>query len=173
MNIKEINNGTPKWWAVVAVGLPLVLITIVVPLSFDFVFSKLLLIVRSRLFRMLVILLAGAVFTALFVSGTMLPWHIDTIPTACILIYCIWKAWQRTSRVNTWFYYLFSLYVFLIGFLNSFLGSIVTLPFFLLMPLILWLWWQRLRMIDWLKSRKTQPEGEQSSDSDSNGDRQH
>ena len=40
MNIREINNGTPKWSAVVAFGLPLALVTVALPLGFNYGYRK-------------------------------------------------------------------------------------------------------------------------------------
>lgn len=40
MNIREINNGTPKWSTVVAFGLPLAVITVALPLGFNYGYRK-------------------------------------------------------------------------------------------------------------------------------------
>ena len=40
MNIKEINDGAPKWTAVVALGLPLAVLTVAIPLAFNFRYRK-------------------------------------------------------------------------------------------------------------------------------------
>ena len=55
MNIREINNGTPTWSAVVIFGLPLALVTVALPLGFGYVYRKVTqFAVRSpKLFRFL------------------------------------------------------------------------------------------------------------------------
>jgi len=40
MNIKEISEGSPKWWAVVSLGLALVFVTIALPMSLDWLYRK-------------------------------------------------------------------------------------------------------------------------------------
>ena len=40
MNIREINNGAPRWSAVVALGLPLAVVTVAMPLGFNFGYRK-------------------------------------------------------------------------------------------------------------------------------------
>lgn len=50
MNIREINNGTPYWWAVVATGLTLVATTIITPLLFDRVFRTVLKTLQNPVF---------------------------------------------------------------------------------------------------------------------------
>ena len=40
MNIREINNSTPRWSAVVTLGLPLAVVTVALPLAFNFGYRK-------------------------------------------------------------------------------------------------------------------------------------
>lgn len=40
MNIEEINGGTPRWTAVVAIGLPLALVTVALPLGFSYEYRR-------------------------------------------------------------------------------------------------------------------------------------
>ena len=40
MNIREINNSAPRWSAVVALGLPLAVVTVAMPLGFNFGYRK-------------------------------------------------------------------------------------------------------------------------------------
>ena len=40
MNIREINGGRPKWSAVVAFGLPLAVVTVALPLGFNYGYRK-------------------------------------------------------------------------------------------------------------------------------------
>lgn len=40
MNIKEINDGSPNWSAVVAMGLPLAVVTVALPLGFGYGYRR-------------------------------------------------------------------------------------------------------------------------------------
>ena len=55
MNIREINNGAPRWSAVVALGLPLAVVTVALPLGFNYGYRKVTEFVTKnpKLFRIL------------------------------------------------------------------------------------------------------------------------
>ena len=48
MNLKEINNSSPSYWIVIAVALPLTILTILTPLFIGSIFRKLLIIATSE-----------------------------------------------------------------------------------------------------------------------------
>ena len=62
MNIKEINNSAPRWSAVVALGLPLAVVTVALPLGFNYGYRRVTEFVAEnpKLFRILA--WGGAIF---------------------------------------------------------------------------------------------------------------
>ena len=48
MNIKEINNSSPRWSAVLLLGIPMAAVTVAIPLGFNFWYRKILGIVQKR-----------------------------------------------------------------------------------------------------------------------------
>lgn len=62
MNIREINNATPKWSSVLAFGLPLAAVTVMMPLSFGYSYRKVsVFISRNQKFSRRFIIFGGPV----------------------------------------------------------------------------------------------------------------
>jgi hypothetical protein len=160
MNIHEINNGTPRWWAVVATGLPLVLLTILVPLFFDTLFHTTIIAVRSRIVQSTGLILLSCAFILLFVSGYFPVFeglHLEAIPILSILLYAArkWYAFWNQQPPTEWrFYCFFFLYTLCVGLLNEFLTNFILLPFFLSILCMLPCWWKRDRLKAWWSTRK-------------------
>ncbi|KAK5213542.1 hypothetical protein LTR20_008188 [Exophiala xenobiotica] len=174
MNIKEINDGTPRWWAVVAVGLPLVLLTIVVPLFFDSFYQASVTAAQSRTFKAAAFICGAIIFIILFVSeGTPFlgGYYLDTIPIGLLLLYALRKwyvFWNKQPKTEWRFYCFFFFYTLVVGAFNnySYLSSDIALPFFLAILPMLGYWWKRDRVKAWWtlwiherrRSRKSQQE---------------
>ncbi|KAK7901038.1 hypothetical protein LTR67_003324 [Exophiala xenobiotica] len=174
MNIKEINDGTPRWWAVVAVGLPLVLLTIVVPLFFDSFYQASVTAAQSRTFKAAAFICGAIIFIILFVSeGTPFlgGYYLDTIPIGLLLLYALRKwyvFWNKQPKTEWRFYCFFFFYTLVVGASNnySYLSSDIALPFFLAILPMLGYWWKRDRVKTWWtlwiherrRSRKSQQE---------------
>jgi hypothetical protein len=156
MNIKEINSGSPRWWAVVATGIPLVLLTILVPLFFDRLFHISLAAMRSRLLRSMGWTMFFSLLIFLFVSDYF-PWtlglHLSAIPLAVMLLYSLRMAylyWSSRVRTEFRFYILYFFCTLGIGLANELTDSVATLPFMLLLLVVLPVWWSRDRlMVSW------------------------
>ncbi|KAL6721534.1 hypothetical protein ACLMJK_000638 [Lecanora helva] len=78
MNIKEINNSTPTWSAAVALGLPLAVVTVAMPLGFNFGYRKVtdFIIKNPKLFRILggcvVFLVIAVIIIVVVIVGVLL-----------------------------------------------------------------------------------------------------
>ena len=71
MNIREINNATPKWSSVLAFGLPLAAVTVMMPLSFGYSYRKVSVFIRrNQKFSRKFVVLGGPVLgvTAILVA---------------------------------------------------------------------------------------------------------
>ncbi|KAK5467496.1 hypothetical protein LTS15_000469 [Exophiala xenobiotica] len=172
MNIKEINDGTPRWWAVVAVGLPLVLLTIVVPLFFDSFYQASVTAAQSRSFKATAFICGAVIFIILFASEDvpfLWGYYLDTIPIGLLLLYALRKwyvFWNKLPKTEWRFYCFFFLYTLTVGALNNYLSSAIVLPFFLAILPMLGYWWKRDRVKAWWtlwiherrRSRKSQQE---------------
>ncbi|KAB8416374.1 hypothetical protein FH972_024893 [Carpinus fangiana] len=121
MNIKEINGGAPKWWAVIACGLSLVLVTVIVPLSFDKLLSAALQLWAYPLYTSVQVvtisLLAAHPVVLIYITQYH---HLDLLYMVAIAFYAIAQAVsmarrvpRRTASMN--FFCVYALYVVVFG----------------------------------------------------------
>jgi uncharacterized membrane protein len=163
MNIEEIGSSPPRWWAVVATGLPLVAMTILVPLTYDKFIRLLLRAINSRVVRFAGFVVGSIIFLGLFMSSYipyLKSYHLNLIPIVALVLYSLRKLFTTVviddfGRFRDLFFYAcFSGYVLVVGVLNSFYDTYITLPFFILIFPMLWFWWHEERIEMWWKHRK-------------------
>jgi hypothetical protein len=158
MNLREINHGGPRWWVAVATALPLVALTIVVPLAFEKTVRLITRLMKSRFFgKIIYILFLLICFWFSFYNI----YHLDLILPLSLAYYSLGQIWRALCRPSGRFkdfvfYVCFLVYILAAGISNDLTGeSLVGLQLLQLLGvigLILWrreehimAWWRRVR----------------------------
>jgi len=162
MNVTEINGAgsIPHYYHVIAVGIPLVLLTIVVPLISGTMIRLVMSIMASHIAATVALLLAWCIALTLYVfpfpgSPSM---NFSLLPASAFLLFCSWKAvshFKQRNRNDVVVYVICACMTPVIALL-SFYPETYALSFPLAFPLLpfLWGWAHRKRIMDWMAKRR-------------------
>lgn len=164
MNITEINGigSIPRYYHVIATGIPLVVLTIVIPLILGKVIRMVIAMTKSylTLFTMWLLLWGGSI--GLYATSTTTPGipgippivaSLSIAPSIIFAGYCGWKAWSYLKLRNRNGAIVYSVCALVTAALD--VGSLfyyIAFIFGLLTPVLLsflWWWEHRQRLREW------------------------
>jgi hypothetical protein len=167
MNIYELNGSVPHAWDAVVMGVPLAIVTILIPLSLGTIARIILFLAGSRITRTVttVTLLASLYGSFLYLStqhaGSISIPILATVPELMILSFCVWKwrmAYRSKIREELWFYSGFNIFAVVILVLlwtaNPFGSSNWTWYLYVPSISVIWSWEHRETYKEWTRRRK-------------------
>jgi len=161
MNLKEINGdgSIPHYYHVIAVGIPLVLLTIVIPLVAGTMIRLVMAIMTSHIAATIFLALLWCAALTLYVVSisNVVIWLFSLLPTVIFFLFCSWKAilhFKQKNRNDVVVYSICACVMAGLVVTDYFVGYPLGYPLSLLLLPFLWWWAHRQRIGNWMKRRK-------------------